>query len=216
MATAGILTERNNASHSLLGGRKRTPSSVKKLTKSLKKWWGIENRQDFIDTLQWIHDGGHRKEFMEINDKISEIPSDKLSAVKMYMERDPEKYNKFIVAINYQNELQNKGIFAWDYSRYVSLCGWGFIVGYITEEEAWTKIMPVAKLLQSTFESWSEFGKNFVAGREFWSWSNTQRNGEKTIKAYKKLLESSASPWVNLPWDLELPGAAYQSTIKEK
>lgn len=72
--------------------------------------------------------------------------------------------------LKYKDEFGEKSIAAWDYDRYISLCGWGYIAGYLSEEEAWQRIMPAARLLQKTFESWIDLGKNHVVGREFWSW----------------------------------------------
>ena len=97
-----------------------------------------------------------------------------------------------------------KSILGWDYARYVSLCGWGYVVGFMTEDEAWERIMPVAITLQDTFDSWEDLGRNHVLGREFWSWQSTQSRGELTKKAYKKLCTHTGSPWRRISWDLDL------------
>src|SRR5947208_742465 len=44
-------------------------------------------------------------------------------------------------------KLGKKSLLGWDYARYIALCRWGFLVGYLSEQEAWDKIMPVARLL---------------------------------------------------------------------
>src|SRR5262245_20458401 len=37
---------------------------------------------------------------------------------------------------------------AWDLVRYINLCRWGYAVHFFTEDEAWDRIMPVARSLQ--------------------------------------------------------------------
>jgi hypothetical protein len=106
-------------------------------------------------------------------------------------------------------------ISAWDYDRYVALCGWGYLAGYLSEDEAWQRIMPVARLLQKTFSSWEDLGRNHIVGREFWSWEQTQDRGSLTLQSYKKLLTDPSSPWVKLKWDLDL-SPPKQSAINSK
>ena len=75
---------------------------------------------------------------------------------------------------------------------------------YISEEEAWERIMPVAKMLQKTFDSWEDLGRNYIIGRQFWSYKETQRNGYIFEDAYQRLLDMPSSPWNKYPWNMNL------------
>src|SRR5262249_34037435 len=91
-----------------------------------------------------------------------------------------------------------------DYMRYISLCRWGYLAGYFTEEEAWKYIMPTARLLQRIFSSWQEMGRNFLVGREFWSPEDPAKS--YTEYAYYRLLTEPQSPWRRLDWNQDLGG----------
>jgi hypothetical protein len=103
-------------------------------------------------------------------------------------------------------EPLSEGIAAWDYGRYVALCRWGYVMGYLTEVEAWQKIMPVARLMQTTYPSWREYGEHYVNGREFWSPGQSDAASIRAI--YDDLVVNPQSPWVQLPWDLDLGGSS--------
>lgn len=95
-----------------------------------------------------------------------------------------------------------KGIAAWDFGRYVALVRWGYALGYLTEDEAWRKVMPVAQATQNTYSSWSEFGDSYAAGREYWLGGEPDQVDARAISS--KLLADPGSPWVTLPWGLDV------------
>jgi hypothetical protein len=204
LATCAILTESNRRRHDLLGGCERTPEDIKAWQDSLAQWWGVHNRAELLDTLQWVERGGHRREFDELARELTAATPAQLANIRADVRDDPSLSNKVEIALKYGSEFGHKSIAAWDYARYVSLCGWGYIAGYLSEEEAWRRIMPTARLLQKTFDSWEDLGKNHVVGREFWSWKQTQDRGNVTRQCYAKLLTDPSSPWVRLKWDMEL------------
>src|SRR6266513_104793 len=39
----------------------------------------------------------------------------------------------------------------WDYCRYIMLCRCGYQVGFLSEDEAWGRIMPMARAIQAAF-----------------------------------------------------------------
>ena len=50
---------------------------------------------------------------------------------------DPRLLHRIAVVEKYYTAMGSKSIYGWDYARYVALCGWGYLVGYLSEEEAW-------------------------------------------------------------------------------
>ncbi len=121
---------------------------------------------------------------------------------------NPQAQNEIDVALEFGPSLGSSRIAAWDYSRYVSLCSRGYYLGYLSEEEAWSKIMPAARARQGSFSSWSDLGENYLIGRRFWSVDETAANGEKFSAAYYYLLSDCSSPWVTIPWSTHLGGSA--------
>ena len=204
LATTAVLTESNGRRHDLLGGCERTPEEIKAWQDSLARWWGIHNRTELLETLNWIEEGGHRKEFNKIAAMLSSATPETLAEIRRQAAGDSSNSNRIEIVLRYKDIFGKKSLIAWDYDRYISLSGWGYIAGFLSEEEAWHKIMPVAQLLQRTFDSWVDLGQNHVVGREYWSLEQTQTNGAYTRKCYKRLLTNPTSPWVRLKWDMDL------------
>lgn len=100
-------------------------------------------------------------------------------------------------------EKTNRDAVAWNYPRAVNLLRWGYAAGYISEQESWSLIMPLAQYMQQTFSSWHELGEMFVDARDaFYRHSiGDQRQGEY---AYRVLMMDGASPWRKHPWNLDL------------
>lgn len=201
LGTCAVLADINGQRHDLLGGCERTPAEIKRWQDCLAKWWGVRSRPELLETLRWLDEDGHRREFNDLARALPLASASQLDALQKRCSADPTFSNRVELVRKYQKELGAKGIAAWDYGRYVSLCGWGYVVGFLTEEEAWRRIMPVASFLQDTFESWDDLGRSYVIGREFWS----PATGEEARNAYERLLVNNpASPWTRLPWDLDL------------
>lgn len=200
LGTCAVLTQVNKRSHELLGGRLPDAAGIKGTKAVLSKWWNVNSRDDLLTSLKWIDDGGHRKIF----DSLAVMSEEQAAVVKARNVGDPETLNQIAIARQYGPSLGAKSILGWDYARYVSLCGWGFLAGYLTEDEAWAHIMPVAQRLQSTFTSWDELGSNYLIGRRFWSLANTEKTGAQYDDAVKWLESAPESPWMRQAWALNL------------
>ena len=86
------------------------------------------------------------------------------------------------MAKEYYKKLGEKSLLGWDYGRYICLCRWGYLVGWLNEQEAWEKIMPAAELLQKSFSSWEDLGRNYLIGRLFWSYQYAVEKPKFTMK----------------------------------
>jgi hypothetical protein len=119
------------------------------------------------------------------------------------MDRNQKK-QQIEYAKKYYDELGEKSLIGWDYCRLIMLCRWGYMTGLISEEEAWEMIMPAATVLQKTFDSWEDLGKNYLIGRQFWSYRESRENGELYDEAFVRMLEMHSSPWNIYPWSMDL------------
>jgi hypothetical protein len=104
----------------------------------LRDWWGIDNRADAIRTLDWLWITGHRLHYQA---------EDRSRRAKQHA---PTPY------------------LAWDYCRLVWVGGVSYVAGYLTEEEAWQRILPAARAIQSDYSSWREMGEDYLRGRQHW------------------------------------------------
>lgn len=207
LATCAILAESNSDRHGILGGCERTPKNIERWKKSLREWWNVHDRADLLRTLEWIENGGHRRDFDKFGAYVSSLSPASLEEMRNKVGQRIETRNKIDIAVRHYAQLGPKSITGWDYGRYVSLCGWGYVVGYLSEDEAWRRIMPVARTLQKTFDSWEDLGKNYLIGRQFWSHKQTDNHGDEMTRVYRKLCAEQISPWHLYPWRLDLSPA---------
>jgi hypothetical protein len=201
LAAGAILTESNHGKHNFLGGFPRTSSTDTWQKFLATQGWGIHNRSDLLQNLDWITREGNRKQFDKLAHEWSVATPAQLHDLRA---NRPDIANAMELLVKYSEEFGAKSFTAWDYDRYICLCGWGYLAGYLTEEEAWERIMPVARLLQHTFDSWKELGKNHLAGREIWASIQSVGGGDVMLNSYQKLLADPTSPWNTIPWTVNL------------
>lgn len=82
---------------------------------------GVNSREELLETLQNLGDGGHRQEFDEVRGALSEATPGQMDATKRAATERPSISNKVDVVTRHAKQLGNKGIAAWDFGRYVSL-----------------------------------------------------------------------------------------------
>jgi len=204
LGCAAVLMERNHTRHDTLATAEITERAVIDERKLLDEWWGIRGKDDLYDSLNRLELGGHRSGFEGVGKFVESLSEEEYKAVLYRYKNDKEKQQEFVIAKKYYKELGPKSILGWDYSRYICLCRWGYTVGYISEEEAWGKIMPAARILQKMFDSWEDLGRNYIIGRQFWSYKQMQEDGYEYEDAFQRLMDMKSSPWNRYEWDMDL------------
>src|SRR6266849_4791686 len=172
----------------------------------LREWWGVTDRETLLTALGWIDEEGHRREFDRVARYVATLNPEEFGKVRDSLKDNARARQEFEVALAHHARLGDRSLVGWDYSRYITLCRWGYLVGYLTEDEAWDRIMPAARRIQATFDSWKDLGENYLIGREVWSQEETERNGLLYRQVYQHLLDDPASPWNRCVWDLDLTG----------
>ena len=109
-----------------------------------------------------------------------------------------EKYSK--------EGLEN--ISFWDYSRAISILGWGYAVGYITIDEYLYQSIPIGWMIQKDYENWETAGKAYLEGYKHWRDLPAGTNDTEYIMremAYEMLLENPDSIYntVDFAYDLK-------------
>ncbi len=202
LAVTALLTEYNHERHDILEGVERTEQNIEKHKMLLNYWWGIDSRDDLLFMLQWLEQIGHRKRFNEMGLYMKTL-SDR-EFIAMLKGLNKEDRNSWEVVFKEWSRLGPKSLIGWDFCRYIHLCRRGYLLGYLSEKEAWDLIMPKARLLQQTFDSWWDLSENYLIGREFWSFERTEASGEFFSRAFEKLLKDEKSPWNTIPWYTDL------------
>lgn len=205
LGCSAVVVEKNHSRHDLLGMEEYTARNVEKSRISLStSCWDISSRKDLFNKMIRISIAGHNKIFEQTALSLMSLnEAEHLAVLEMFKANDVNTPQILFVEKQYKR-VGEKGILAWDYSRLIFLCRWGYMCGYIDEEEAWTIITEIAKMLQKQFDSWDDLGRNYIIGRQFWFYEEMQEEGYKFEDAYQRLLDMPSSPWNTYPWNMNL------------
>jgi hypothetical protein len=204
LATTAIMFEFNGDRHDLLTGTVATPGGQERGKHLLSQWWNVDNRDQLIETLNWLQFEGHRSDFDELGRQVDAMNRLQFKTKRAALLADPQELHRLEVVHRNHRRLGQKGILAWDLIRYIALCRWGNLAGYLSETEAWDHIMPAARRLQLTFNSWQDLQNDYLIGRQFWSVDQTQQNGDRFRAIYERFIADSSSPWNVNPWRMKL------------
>ncbi len=99
----------------------------------------------------------------------------------------------------------------WDLGRIVNVSRWAVSGEYLSEKEAWARILDAASSVQRSFSSWKDFLDSYSRGFQFWSESGGEEalgEGQWTAEVQQWLLNDPASPCLKLGWETPLPAHA--------
>jgi len=205
LAASALLTESNGGAHDRLN--EAVPpdaAAIQIYQKFLVKTWNINNRTELLTALQWLEESGDRTEFEIIGRKIRALSDREYAALLQALQQQPDHLQQAVMARANYGPLGQAGLTGWDFARYISLCRWGYIAHYLTEQEAWTMIMPAAIRIQHAFTGWKELGQNYLIGREFFCQELSKKDGKQFRAIQQKLSTNNNSPWLNIPWNVKL------------
>lgn len=205
--SALLFTENELGCKSLMGG---LPERVSE-TGTLRKWWGVTDRDSLLAILQHQVKQGHNAKWQQMRRESQQ--GNLVSASAKFWEGQSDTETQISMVKKYGTIFGDRGLAAWDLSRYICLCRWGYQCGYITEAEAWKLMMPVAAKIQATCKGWNYLGTEYLLGRKFWSNSQYMKSEKSYAFLKHRLLHSPDSPWVQLAWNTPLNCKGDDATI---
>jgi len=214
LAVGAVLAEINFYDHDKLGVDASMVGTM------LRRDWGIQDRAALIDQLEWLAVEGHRKEYQEMGERLRRIgqpPADPLhlSRPEEIVMRPIEEQVALRERARVALELlpTHPTLAGWDFGRLVMLARWGFMVGFLSEAEAWGWVERAAVATEGAFHSWLDVGESYVAGVRFWS-NDKESLVDDAQAALDRLLDakSARSPWNRVPF----PGAAADPAVARR
>ena len=214
IALTGIMSERNRSNNSTLSTSWTDYRYRAVWLEVLRRDWGITTREELLETLDDMENYGHagsleyiKSIILEKNVVIYEIDENNVLVTTEldFHYLSIRGYNYLVFTYSNWDLLSNRTILAWDLGRNIALCRWGYDVGFLSEEEAWEKIMYYARIIQPLYNSWEEYGYDYYIGRVFWAsgFGEENRYNEETIPIYEKLINRNGL-WYNLEWNIDL------------
>ncbi len=204
LATSAILTERNGGRHDTLHSNGNQKDEIDALQHILKRDWSITSKKDLLDTLQWLETDGHNTGYMNLQQQLTTMSETEIAHYTDANQNNSKLHSSLILVKNYRRRLRKGGIRAWDDGRYISLCRWGATSGYITEDEAWSLMIPIGQQIQCSFKDWYSFGISYIAGRQYWRSQLSQEHAKTQMEYFYTLFHEQYSPWRVIAWNTEL------------
>ncbi len=133
---------------------------VQQAKEHLDEWWGITDRDSFLDCAMSLVRAGHRAGYEEQAIAIKRMTlMDFTEAMKEYSDNETVMYRIYL-AYNYNKMFTNGMLLSWDLTRVVYLVRNAYTAGYITESEAWRILegLELEKKMKAKYKSWEETG----------------------------------------------------------
>jgi len=117
LAYGGILSAVNGESLDELALGPVTDEIRRANQAMLAEWWEVKSREDFLATLAWIENGGHRKEFRELRWRLESVPVEHLMREIFKDQKDIRGLGRRFVVAQVLRASRRKGldIAAWDF-----------------------------------------------------------------------------------------------------
>ncbi|TMQ67958.1 MAG: DUF1266 domain-containing protein [Candidatus Eisenbacteria bacterium] len=195
----------------MLAPEVRNDSSIADTRRILHDRWGIDDRFDLLQALEHLDREGHRVEFQRQGQSLLAMTDARYQMALLAARNRPDVVRRMKLLRAHYQRHRRTSLLGWDYCRYIMLCRWGYMLCFLTEDEAWRQMLPAARTIQGGFGSWAELGEDYLVGREFWSHEEMDRTGKIYRDIETWLVKNPRSAWNQLPWRMEL-GAGTPST----
>lgn len=203
LSTAAILTRINrDAPYLLGGGPKSSDAQVAAARQVLAESWGVQDIEKLRSTIEWLREQGHSAAYEKAQAECNQLLG-QYGPNLAFEQHYPAESERYRFVQRFQQAIGPRSLLAWDAARVVSVAGWGFLAGYVEEQEAWSYILPAATLLQRAYGSWKELSDHYIYGLMFWGGSP-----EASQRAQAELLQDDESPFNSIPWltPISIPG----------
>ena len=190
-----ILAKRNGEDPYTLGWSSRTAAAVEIKRGIMSGSWGIDSREDLLETIAMMTDGGHSASFDNDVEMLKMLKKTGQYDAVIADSGDMDKYMWKMVE-DLDQKWEAKSIKAWDWFRMMHLVNWGYVSGYIELSEAHEICAPIAERLKMTFSSWDEATKNYMDGYMYWLRMNPNQPTQeytKRLQIYEDLKNSQTS-----------------------
>ena len=170
--------------------------------KTLSKYWGIDSRDQLLVMLKRLMKNFDNERWQQMRKQANSV-----AALSQYRQGwvSSEDYNYALKLLReHGDEYGDRGLQAWDYCRYMNICRGGYQAKYISEDEAWALMMPMAARIQTLAKSWAQLESEYLVGFSFWSHSAFARKEWHYMRNVHRLLKDPTSPWVKLDWNTRL------------
>ena len=134
----------------------------------LKDGWSIKDYDTLIETFENLLSGGHSGAYKKSAALLDKYPNKSVLEIGFAEELSVTEISRLYFVRDSRNFLGFHDIEAWDLGRAITLMRWSIALGYISEEEAVERCMPVVEKLKQDYTCWYDYIVHYVQGRGFY------------------------------------------------
>ncbi|MGD9211282.1 MAG: DUF1266 domain-containing protein [Desulfobacteraceae bacterium] len=185
----------------------RSDENLEQGKKRLERFWRINSKETFFTRLKNLEAGNNYSNDYMKNLRFFRRLNQKQR--KRYLEglkdnsQQRDHYKDMIFVKQAMYRFDPTGIMAYEYGCYVMLCRNGALFSYISDDEAWSLIMPIARKTQQCFTDWHDYWLNYLAGRHARFEHMSADAVRSNVKDLIKFTGVENGP-ADLPWDTDL------------
>lgn len=196
LACSAPMFEFNNQGIESLAGAEPTLARRADELKRLASWWGVISKDGLIKNIEELKTQGmHNPKWMRMRAMYKQNPS-------QYEEQAKGDVRLMLIK-QYGDKFGDAGILAFDLSRVISLCRWGYISGYLSEDEAFKLMLPAVVRIQKSYSNWDDFVDGYFVGRRFWS-PHSYSDEPARVDRVQHLLKTAPGILHAIPWSTKL------------
>ncbi len=181
------------------GKRNPNPKTWKDL---LQSSWAIDSREKYFASFDDLVANGHTKAYRDAMRILDENPHFSPAQITLYTNNSDYYCDRLFYVRATREWLGERSLRAWDLGRLISVTRWAYAAGYITEDEAWQRILPIAQSIYETYASREDFLVSYAGGRGFFGADDAPRYVQAMVKIYSEEMGKPSSRQ-HLPWDAE-------------
>lgn len=166
----------------------------------LKSSWNIDSRESYLSTFDDMVAEGHSKSYRDDMQLIDRNPEASILQLALYSNYSSYQCDRLFYVKNTREWLGERSLRAWDLARMIMVTRWAYATGYITEDEAWERILPIAKILYEIYGSREDFLVSYIGGRGFWGAENPWKYMSEALETIGEEFALTDSRQ-HLPWD---------------
>jgi ankyrin repeat protein len=162
----------------------------------------VHNRDEALAQLDQLLNTGCRAEIQQRGADL-ENPSPSNPILQMILDPYGSTDETNGQKLDSYRKWKDRDGLAFDLAASVNYIKTDYSAGYITEDEAWSRLFALARMAQKNFHSWSEFSDNFLDGRKAYG-----GNFPEAFEVCTQLLINKNDPnsaWNQSAWDTPLP-----------
>lgn len=160
----------------------------------LERDWDVTDADSLYDTIDWLMNEGHNQDGLSYLESLnlSGGSREEILASLQAEGASEEDITEIMAVYDAKSLYGDAAISGWDYSRAMSMLGWGYLAEYLTYEEAMDKSLELAQIIQPKFESWNDYNESYFYGYSYWSGNSredTSSNAYQRYQIYEEIKE---------------------------